>query len=156
MKWKGETTDARYAEFAKKALTYATSAASGIENDGKKNAPADTTTVEFDDLDLGYYLVESSTGALCSLTTTNNQVSIQERNGVPSVEKKVQEDSKTAGAADEYGDTNTADIGQTVHFKTTITVQSGAVNYMLHDKMSEGLTFNADSVAVKWTNSTGT
>ena len=159
--WKGDATAARLAEFATKALAYATSATAAIENDGTRNAPAattgsDTTTVEFDNLDLGYYLVESSTGALCSLTTTNNQVSIEEKNGVPSVEKKVQEDSKTAGAADEYGDTNTADIGQTVHFKTTITAQSGAENYVLHDKMSEGLTFDRDSVVVKWTNSAGT
>ena len=158
--WKDETNEARLAEFAKKALTYATSATPAIGYAGTKDAPAatpgsTTTTVEFDDLALGYYLVESSTGALCSLTTTNNQVSIREKNGVPSVEKKVQEDSKAAGAADEYGDTNTADIGQTVHFKTTITAQSGAENYVLHDTMSEGLTFNADSVAVSWTNMSG-
>ena len=158
--WKGEATEARLAEFAKKALAYATSATPAIGYAGKINAPAattesDTTIVEFDDLALGYYLVESSTGALCSLTTTNNQVSIREKNGVPSVEKKVQEDSKAAGAADEYGDTNTADIGQTVHFKTTITAQAGAVNYVLHDTMSEGLTFNADSVAVSWTDISG-
>ena len=159
--WKGEATEARYAEFAKKALAYATST-SAIENAGKIVAPADTTgsdttTVEFEDLDLGYYLVESSTGALCSLTTTNNQVSIREKNGVPSVEKKVQEDSKTAGVTDEYGDTNTADIGQTVHFKTTITAQAGAVNYVLHDTMSEGLTFSGESsVKVQLTTSTET
>ena len=159
--WKGDATDdARLAEFAKKALEYATSTPA-IENAGTINAPAatsgsETTTVVFDDLALGYYLVESSTGALCSLTTTNNQVNITEKNGVPSVEKKVQEDSKAAGAADEYGDTNTADIGQTVHFKTTITAQSGAEKYVLHDTMSEGLTFNADSVAVSWTNMSGT
>lgn len=152
--WKGETTEARYAEFAKKALAYVTSTPA-IGNAGTINAPAatpgsDTTTVVFDDLELGYYLVESSTGALCSLTTTNNQVSIREKNGVPSVEKQVKR------AADTYADSNTASIGTTVEFKTTITVQSGAENYVLHDKMSEGLTFNADSVAVKWTNSTGT
>ena len=157
--WKDETNEARLAEFAKKALTYATSTTAAIENAVTRNAPATTgaatTTVEFDDIALGYYLVESSTGALCSLTTTNNQVSITEKNGVPSVEKKVQEDSKTAGVADEYGDTNTADIGQTVYFKTTITAQPGAENYVLHDTMSEGLTFNADSVAVSWTNMSG-
>ena len=158
--WKGDVTDARLAEFAKEALAYATSATPAIPNAGRKEAPAattgsDTTTVEFDNLTLGYYLVESSTGALCSLTTTNNQVNIREKNGVPSVEKKVQEDSKTAGVADEYGDTNTADIGQTVYFKTTITAQPGAENYVLHDTMSEGLTFNADSVAVSWTNMSG-
>lgn len=152
--WKGEATEARYAEFAKKALAYVTSTPA-IGNAGTINAPAatpgsDTTTVVFDDLELGYYLVESSTGALCSLTTTNNQVSIREKNGVPSVEKQVKR------AADTYADSNTASIGTTVEFKTTITAQSGAKNYVLHDKMSEGLTFNADSVAVKWTNSAGT
>lgn len=152
--WKGENTEARLAEFAKKALAYATSTPA-MGNAGRKDALAatsgsDTTTVVFDDLALGYYLVESSTGALCSLTTTNNQVSIREKNGVPSVEKQVKK------AADTYADSNTASIGATVEFKTTITAQSGAKNYVLHDKMSEGLTFNADSVAVKWTNSAGT
>lgn len=151
--WKGETTEVRYAEFAKKALTYAKDTTNSVTADTKE---ATTATVVFDNLALGYYLVESSTGALCSLTTTNNQVSIREKNGVPSVEKKVQEDSKAAGAADEYGDTNTADIGQTVHFKTTITAQSDAKNYVLHDKMSDGLTFDSGSVVVKWTNSAGT
>lgn len=155
VKWKGETTDARFAEFAKKALEYATTATAASGNAVTKNAPAattgsETTTVEFDDLALGYYLVESSTGALCSLTTTNNQVSIREKNGVPSVEKQVKI------AADTYADSNTANIGATVEFKTTITAQAGAKNYVLHDTMSEGLTFNADSVAVKWTNSAET
>ena len=153
--WKGEASEARLAEFAKKALTYATSATPAIGYAGTKDAPAatpgsTTTTVEFDDLALGYYLVESSTGALCSLTTTNNQVSIREKNGVPSVAKQVKI------TADTYADSNTANIGATVEFKTTITAQAGAKNYVLHDTMSEGLTFNADSVAVKWTNSAGT
>ena len=136
------TDDTVIATFAKEALAYAKDTTNSVTADTKE---ATNTTVEFDDLDLGYYLVESSTGALCSLTTTNNQVSIREKNGVPSVEKKVQEDSKTAGVTDEYGDTNTADIGQTVHFKTTITAQAGAVNYVLHDTMSEGLTFSGES-----------
>lgn len=148
------TDDTVIATFAKKALAYAKDTTNSVTADTKEAA---TATVEFDDLDLGYYLVESSTGALCSLTTTNNQVSISEKNGVPSVEKKVQEDSKTAGAADEYGDTNTADIGQTVHFKTTITAQPGAVNYVLHDTMGEGLTFSGESsVKVQLTTSTET
>ena len=31
-------------------------------------------------------------------------------------------------------DSNTADIGQTVNFQTTITAQPGAENYVLHDQ----------------------
>ena len=86
-------------------------------------------------------------GALCSLNTTNPTATIQEKNGVPSVDKKVQEDSKI-GKNDEWGGSNTADIGQIVNFQTTITAQQGAQNYILHDKMDAGLTFDG-TVTVK-------
>ena len=97
----------------------------------------------FSDLDLGYYLVDSSVGALCNLTTTNPTVTIQEKNGMPTVVKQVKEDSTNV-----FDSSNTADIGQTVEFQTTITAQAGAHNYVLHDKMSEGLTFDSDNVTV--------
>lgn len=141
------------AAFAKAALAYAKNSTKPIAAEESKNAPdatvgSTTSTVTFENLGLGYYLVDSSVGALCSLDTTAKEVEIQEKNGVPSVEKKVQEDSKI-GATDEYGESNTADIGQTVNFQTTITAQPGAQNYVLHDKMSEGLTFDKiDSVKV--------
>lgn len=131
------------AEFAKKALQYAKT----NDIDGDKNATAQTGTttasVEFINLPLGYYLVDSSVGALCSLGTTNEEVTITEKNVVPTVEKKVQEDSTNT-----YGASNTADIGQTVNFQTTIKAQAGAENYVLHDKMSKGLTFD-ENVTVK-------
>ena len=140
VKWKGATDAASVAEFAKKALAYATSKNLIATKTADKVA---ATTVEFTDLALGYYLVESSVGALCGLTTTDNEVTIQEKNGAPSVKKEVQEDSTSA-----WGDSNTADIGQTVNFQTTITAQLGAQNYVLHDKMDAGLTF-AGTVTVK-------
>lgn len=141
VRWKGEKNDARVAEFAKKALEYAKS--KKINPDRISNDTT-STTVTFNNLPLGYYVVESSVGALCGLTTTNPTATIQEKNGVPSVEKKVQEDSTSA-----WGDSNTADIGQTVNFQTTITAQQGAQNYVLHDKMDAGLTFDTSSVQVK-------
>ena len=146
VKWKGTTDDARVAEFAKKALAYATNKKLAATKTADK---VTSTTVEFTDLALGYYLVDSSAGALCSLNTTDTDVTIQEKNGVPSVKKEVQEDSKIE-ATDEWGKSNTADIGQTVNFKTTITAQPGAQNYVLHDKMDEGLTFTDGTVAVKF------
>ena len=145
--------NADVATFAKKALAYANTQNHIINSDKSQIAPeaaagVTTSTVAFSDLPLGYYLVDSSAGALCSLDTTATEVRIQEKNGVPSVEKKVQEDSKV-GKADEWGESNTADIGQTVNFQTTITAQPGAQNYVLHDKMVAGLTFTDGSVAVK-------
>lgn len=102
-----------------------------------------TSTVTFENLPLGYYLVDSSVGTLCSLDTTNTDATIREKNGVPSVDKKV-----SSTETGNYDTSNTASIGDTVYFKTTITAQPGAQNYVLHDKMDAGLTFNEDSVIV--------
>ena len=100
-----------------------------------------TLTVTFDSLPLGYYLVDSSVGSLCGLDTTAKEVTIEEKNGVPSVDKKV-----SSTETRNYDTSNTASIGDTVYFKTTITAQPGAQNYVLHDKMDAGLTFNESSV----------
>lgn len=134
------------AAFAKAALAYAKDSTNSIAAENSANAPdategSTTSTVTFENLSLGYYLVDSSVGALCSLDTTAKEVEIREKNGVPSVEKKVK-------SGNTYEENNTASIGDKVEFKTTITAQPGAQNYVLHDKMSDGLTFNS-SVVVK-------
>lgn len=127
------------AAFAKAALAYAKEQTSSIAEDFKvapeATAGNTTSTVTFDNLSLGYYLVDSSVGALCSLDTTAKEVEIEEKNGVPSVEKKVKSGST-------YEDKNTASIDDKVEFKTTITAKKGAENYVLHDTMSAGLTFD--------------
>ena len=133
------------ANFAKLALAYAKD--NGISpvksslNDGEmtKTTDPDTENIsgKFSDIPLGWYLVDSSVGALCGLTTTNPDASVNAKNGTPSLDKQVQEDS-----TNNWGDKNTADIGQTVNYRVTITVHAGAENYVLHDKMSTGLTFD--------------
>ena len=125
-----ENADA--AAFAKAAQAYAKD--HSIANQG--SVTATTTTVSFTGLDLGYYLVDTTLGTLCSLDTTNPSVVIEEKNEAPTNVKTVQEDSNNA-----WGETNDADIGQTVNFKSTITAQAGAENYVFHDTMSAGLTY---------------
>lgn len=135
------------AEFAKAALAYAEEAGIQPVNTATAGAAAEgenRTTVAFTGLDLGYYLVDTSLGTLCSLDTTDDDAEITEKNDVPSTEKKVQEDSDGT-----WGLENTAQIGDTVNFRTTITAQPGAENYVLHDAMSEGLTLDQDSIAVE-------
>lgn len=132
--------NASAADFAAKAIAFAK--AQNIANDGQKTA--DSSTVAFTVLELGYYLVQSDLGALCSLDTTMPDVTIKEKNSEPTVEKEVKEDSNG-----DFGQTNDADIGQTVDFETTITVVDGQPKgYVLHDTMSAGLTFNG-TVEVK-------
>ena len=141
-------TDNKYVTFnegeaatlAKEAIKFAEDNNLGFITTSTKDSAGNFV---FSDLDLGYYLVDSSVGALCNLTTTNPTVTIQEKNGMPTVVKQVKEDSTNV-----FDSSNTADIGQTVEFQTTITAQAGAHNYVLHDKMSEGLTFDSDNVTV--------
>lgn len=149
--WIGEETAERKTNFIKKALEYAhpsDTSTSKIEADATEVANGET--VKFENLSLGYYLIESSTGTLCALDTTHKDISIDEKNNIPSVEKKVKKADGT------WGDNNTASIGDKVEFKTTITAQPGARRYVLHDKMDEGLTFDINSVQVKLKKNDGT
>ncbi len=140
--WNGDTTDSRKAEFAQNALAYAKDEAHPIAGDPRKKEEGKTLT--FTNLSLGYYLVDSSVGTLCSLDTTKPAATIQEKNGVPSVDKII----TSGGVVSADGKSNSASIGDTVIFKTTITAQPGAQDYVLHDKMTEGLTFDENSVNV--------
>ena len=137
--WK---TGADVVEFSKAALAWAKA-----NNVTTTVAPikATSTTVKFDGLPLGYYLVDTTTGSLLNLTTTNPNAVIEEKNTVtPKVDKDVKEDS-----TGDYGKTNDATIGDTIDFKATITTGAGYTKYVLRDTMSAGLTFNANSVKVK-------
>ena len=137
--WK---TGADVVEFSKAALAWAKA-----NNVTTTVAPikATSTTVKFDNLPLGYYLVDTTTGSLLNLTTTSPDAVINEKNTVePKVDKDVKEDSTGV-----YGKTNDATIGDKVEFKATITTGAGYTKYVLRDTMSAGLTFNANSVKVK-------
>lgn len=128
--WKN---DADAVAFATAASTYA--AEQKIANDGENTAAEGT--VKFENLELGYYLVHSDLGTLCSLDTTMPNVTIKEKNGEPTADKEVQEDSNAA-----WNKSDDADIGDTVSFRTTVRVTDGnPKGYVLHDKMSAGLSF---------------
>lgn len=98
--------------------------------------------ITFNGLEAGYYLVTSTLGTKATVGTTpeSPNAEIREKNQAPSNEKQVQEDS-----TGNYGSANDADIGQTVNFKSTITAQPGAENYVFEDTMSAGLTYNKDA-----------
>lgn len=121
--WKDETLSP--ADFAKAALKYATD--NGIQP-AKDPIVAESETVVFENLDLGYYLLDSTTGALCSLDTTNPTAEIEEKNEKPTIEKEVEQPS--------------ASIGDTVNYMIKIKIAPGAQDYEIHDQMSEGLTFS--------------
>lgn len=132
--WK---TGADAAAFAKAALTWA---ADKKISGTKETATGDTVT--FSDLGLGYYLVDSSLGALCGLNTTNPDATIKEKNEKPEIKKEVQT------SAGDWSSENNAKIGDTVEYKVEIKVADGAQKYTVTDTMSKGLTFNNSSLKV--------
>lgn len=140
--WKDGVDKSRAKEFAEKAYKYAKDNNNITPTFTKK---ATSTSVVFDNLDLGYYLVDSSVGALLHLTTTNPTATVNEKNTLnPNVDKNVKENS-----TGEYGKENDDMIGSTINYKSTITTGAGYGSYVLYDKMDVGLTFNSNSVIVK-------
>lgn len=119
-------------EFARKALAYATT--NNITATSTKTTGANDDSATIDGLDLGYYLVGSTVGALCSLDTTNPEVTVRDKNEAPTVEKKIVQGEKLV-------DKNSANIGEEVIFQTTIYVKPGAKNYVLHDIMDSHLQY---------------
>ena len=146
IEWNGEETDARKAELAKAAVAYAKE--KGIAATATKTA-ANDGDVTFTDVPLGYYAIDTSLGTICALTNVDNTFNAHEKNEKPDIDKFVQEDADNS-----WGKVNDADIDQVVNYKSTITVGLGATNYVMHDKMEAGLTFNADSVVVKFADDT--
>lgn len=129
----GKDGDADRREFAQKALAYAREG-HGINT--QNNSPLEgKDTVEFTGLNLGYYLVGSTTGSLCGLNTTNKHVDIKEKNDVPSVDKTITD----GGVLATDHKSNSVNIGDIVTFQTMIDVKKGAQGYELHDTLSTGL-----------------
>ena len=135
---KGLTSDS-IATLAAAAKTWLVS--HDIAADGEQTAAAGNNSIQFTGKKLGYYLLSSSdwgtnnADAIFSLNSSSPNVTVQEKNGKPTIDKKIVENSNTV-------ENNTAGIGDYVQFKLTVNVIDGKpTNYVIHDKMSAGLTF---------------
>ena len=101
----------------------------------------ETAALDFIVSALGYYFVDTTTGSLCNLTTTNPEVTIQDKNDVP-FEKEIV--TNTDGGVQ---------IGDVISYKLTGKVADvtgfDEYNYAVADTMGAGLTYNSDSLKVK-------
>lgn len=111
------------------AAAFAADAAAFAEEKGIVPEYSDTAagkTVSVTDLELGYYLVTSSVGIVCALTTTQPTAEINEKNEVPTIEKKAGEDLDYA----------VAQIGDTIDFTVTVKAVEGNTAYKVVDTMT--------------------
>lgn len=140
--WVGPNTgDSALADFAKAAMAYAEKNGIPVAGYATSSERDDTNynkaeTVEITVTGLGWYLVDTTNGSLCSLNATTPDATIKEKNPAPSIEK----------TNDNLDDT--MQVGDDVTFTVTVTAQPGAVNYVVHDKMGKGLSLKADTIAV--------
>ena len=91
-----------------------------------------------DNLPLGYYFVISNTDALCNLTTTAPNATIHDKNDVPFKKEGVEKKD--------------VEVGQVLPYKITGKVPDSTgyetYTYEITDTMSQGLTFNRNSLKV--------
>lgn len=110
------------------------------------------TTVSFENVPSGYWMVTSNAGAR-SIVFTNpganlpETMDVYEKNPAPTVDKKVLDVDDAAGdvtvedGVASWQETNDAQIGDEVDFKITVELFRGAENIVVHDEMTNGLTF---------------
>lgn len=103
-----------------------------------KTAIASEKNVVFDQLQLGYYLVETSTGTACSIDTTHPEVEIRDKHASPSVSKSI----VNGGTISNNRKRNSMNRGDNVFFETIINVKPNVTNYCLHDYMDKNLKYS--------------
>ena len=87
-----------------------------------------------DNLEPGYYFIDSSLGSLCILNTTTDTVTVKEKNQEPTIDKKISENSD-----------GTYSVGDKIPYTVTVTAGGNAeTSYVVTDTMSASLTFNDD------------
>lgn len=94
--------------------------------------------VVFENLPLGYYLVETSTGTACSIDTTHPEVEIRDKHASPSVSKSI----VNGGTISNNRKRNSMNRGDNVFFETIINVKPNVTNYCLHDYMDKNLKYS--------------
>jgi len=137
------------AAFLATKLTGKTASASAAATAGTKGEEDDyalgTLTLDVSDAGAGYYFVDTTTGSLCSLNTTEPNAVIREKNSIPSETKEVSD-----AANGTFGEDATIKVGDTAYFKIEVTDSKGTdKKVVVHDTMDNALTLDLASFAVK-------
>ncbi len=106
--------------------------------------------------DAGYYFVDTSLGSLCSLLTSDQSVTLVEKNSIPSLEKYVQEDSAVGNDAEGWQKAATAEYGQSVEFWLSVNTGTNEAlaadnktgvdaDYVITDEIPANMTLDVDN-----------
>lgn len=141
-------------DWAKDADAIAWAKSFGTANPTTKTAASDNdANVKWEGLDWGYYFVTTTMGSFIGVDTDNPNVTIQDKNDKPSVDKSITgvKDSEGAASGSVFNATEEsektdpgagvneqaiAQIGDTVSYKLVVKIKPGAQNYVITDTMT--------------------
>ena len=113
--------------------------------------------VKWEEVPFGYYFVDSTLGAFIGIDSDNPDVTIQDKNNPPKLDKKIKQVNDASGEADGsvFDATETdeiqfdgdgsnehaiAQVGDTITYTIEVTAKPGAENYVVTDTLDAGLT----------------
>ena len=108
-----------------------------------------TTAATKEGLENGYYYVTTSTGTAVTITTTNPNAEVIDKNVITPPDKKITgiynaDGTINEGSLDAEGQKAIGQLGSKVNYEATVTKSHGAKKYVFHDVMGSGLTYNND------------
>ncbi len=117
------------------------------------------TTIDDDsftvsNLPYGYYYITTTTGTVVTVTSTNPTATVDDKNDVPPVDKIITKANGGVVDVDANGKKAMGEVGNVVEFTSTVTKKAGAENYIFHDVMTSGLTYDASSLTITDKNGT--
>lgn len=115
---------------------------------------ADDTTVTFNDLDFGYYIIKSTLGSTVTINSNTPDVEVIDKNQQGATDFNKQIKTGEADGAEPWGDSNSACFGEIVKYKITFnaTNYDGANQtqfYSVYDTTGAAITPNFNSITVK-------
>lgn len=132
-------------ELSDDAITWLKDQSSNFTQIGQP-VKATSTTVKWENLDPGYYYIDTTTGSFVTVDSITPNVNVEDKNSLPS------HDKKQATAADgTFGDDLLElNIGDTVYYQTEIKIGKGSDKAItLTDTMTSGLDLNQGAITVK-------
>ena len=93
------------------------------------------------DVGTGYFFIDTTTGTVVTIDSTNPNADVNDKNTVPGVDKTI----TGASSVDDDGKKALAQVGTVVDYQAVITIGKGAKGYIFHDTMENGLKYNNDA-----------
>lgn len=146
-------------DFADYVYTHYINVSPAPSASGSAVASDEKATINLNTAGPGYYLVygtgdngTTKVVASVSLTTTDPTADVEPKLSVPTLTKEIQHNELATPPSNGWGNVGDNQIGDTVNYRTFTSVPDTnnytSYTYEIHDTMSDGLTFNSDSLVV--------